>query len=150
MWSLEILFLFDTLLLNMYNSKENKPVCQISFSQRNPLMCKIVTDNQLCHLFILTKKCFFAYFKYLFLAASCLSYSTWALLLELTDSCCRLQAYGLGCSVAGRISVSQPGIKPTPAALQGRFFATGPPRKSQDVPPLSQKQQMMMKPQEGP
>ena len=64
MWSLEILFLIDTLLLNMYNSKENKPVCQISFSQRNPLMCKIVTDNQLCHLFILTKKCFFAYFKY--------------------------------------------------------------------------------------
>ena len=48
----------------MYNSKENKPVCQIPFSQRNPLMCITVTHNQLGHLFILTKKCFFAYFKY--------------------------------------------------------------------------------------
>lgn len=60
-----------------------------------------------------------------------LSYSTWDLLLQLRDSCCGLQAYGLGCSVAGRVSAPQPGIKPTPAALQGGFFTTGPP---QEVP----------------
>lgn len=65
-----------------------------------------------------------------------LSYSMWDLLLQLRDSL--LQAaglYGLGCSVAGRVSAPQPGIKPTPAALQGGFFTIGPPRKSQDVPP---------------
>ena len=39
-------------------------------------------------------------------------------------------AHGLSCPAACRILVSQPGIKPTSPAMEGRFLATGPPGKS--------------------
>ena len=41
-------------------------------------------------------------------------------------------ACGLSCPVACGILVPWPGIEPTSPALDGRFFTTGPPGKSQD------------------
>ena len=38
---------------------------------------------------------------------------------------------GLSCPVACEILVPQPGIKPSPLALEGRFLTSGPPEKSQ-------------------
>ena len=40
-------------------------------------------------------------------------------------------AFGLSCPAACGILVPQSGIKPASSALEGRFFTTGPPGKSQ-------------------
>ena len=42
-------------------------------------------------------------------------------------------AHRLSCLAACGILVSQPGIEPTSAALEGRFLTTGPPVKSRNV-----------------
>ena len=55
--------------------------------------------------------------------------STWALLLRSTSSV--VVAHGLSCPVACGILVPRPGIEHMSPALEGRFFTTGPPGKSQ-------------------
>ena len=45
-------------------------------------------------------------------------------------ACVGSRARRLSCSVACGILVPQPGIKPSPSALEGGFLTTGPPGKS--------------------
>ena len=51
--------------------------------------------------------------------------------LQLRRSSSVVVACRLSCPAASGILVPQPGIKPTSSALEGRFFTTGPPGKSQ-------------------
>ena len=52
----------------------------------------------------------------------------WALSLRRTGS--GVMVHGLSCPAASGILVPRPGIEPVSPVLEGRFFTTGPPRKS--------------------
>ena len=66
-----------------------------------------------------------------FLAALGLSCGAQALLLRRTSSV--VVARGLSCPAACGNLVPRPGIEPTSPALEGGFFTTGPPGKSQKM-----------------